>query len=285
VGNWTIMGTAEEREAFWRTHHEAWQRSTLNQREYCEAHGLVLKRPKFKDEPEVPQKLLYRRGGRPSHMTGHMTVPVADAEAQAAVARRGEQAKSRFLAEVGHELRTPLQAMQGLLDLAAERPEELNLCEIRDVFGSLKSVVDDLTELGALGAEAPLNFRATDLAALLGSELALMQDTARKKGLVLGSDLTTLQERFFNVDPDRVRQVVRNLVSNAVKYTEEGGVTVRGSVAEGVGDKAHVALAVEDTGCVCRKFDSTSTHGTHEVSSWPDDRSAQVDPRRSGVAV
>jgi transposase-like protein len=79
VGNWTIMGTAEEREAFWRSHHEAWQRSNLNQREYCEAHGLVLKRfenwrAKFKEEPEVPQKLLYRRGGRPSHMTGHMTV-------------------------------------------------------------------------------------------------------------------------------------------------------------------------------------------------------------------
>ena len=75
------MGTAEEREAFWRSHHEAWQRSNLNQREYCEAHGLVLKRfenwrAKFKEEPEVPRKLLYRRGGRPSHMTGHMTVPM-----------------------------------------------------------------------------------------------------------------------------------------------------------------------------------------------------------------
>ena len=83
MGIWTIMGTAEEREAFWRSHHEAWQRSNLNQREYCEAHGLVLKRfenwrAKFKDEPEVPQKLLYRRGGRPSHMTGHMTVPMTN---------------------------------------------------------------------------------------------------------------------------------------------------------------------------------------------------------------
>jgi transposase-like protein len=78
MGNWTIMGMAEEREAFWRSHHEAWQRRNLNQREYCAAQGLVLKRfenwrAKFRDEPEVPQKLLYRRRGRPSHMTGHMT--------------------------------------------------------------------------------------------------------------------------------------------------------------------------------------------------------------------
>jgi hypothetical protein len=81
MGNWTIMGTAEVRVALWRSLHVAWQRSTLNQREYCEAQGLVLKRfenwrAKFRYEPEVPQKLLYRRRGRPSHMTGHMTVPM-----------------------------------------------------------------------------------------------------------------------------------------------------------------------------------------------------------------
>jgi len=56
-------------EAFWRAHHEAWQRSDLNQREYCERHGIPLKafgnwRARFKAEPEVPaRKLLYRRGG------------------------------------------------------------------------------------------------------------------------------------------------------------------------------------------------------------------------------
>ena len=63
-----------ELEAFWRSHHEAWRRSDLNQREYCEAHGLPLKRfgnwrAKFKQEPEVPQKVLYRRGGGLRHMS------------------------------------------------------------------------------------------------------------------------------------------------------------------------------------------------------------------------
>ena len=73
-------------EAFWRKHHEAWQQSALNQREYCEAHGIPLKafgnwRAKFKAEPqsEMP-RLLYRRGGlshrlshSTSHSLGHMT--------------------------------------------------------------------------------------------------------------------------------------------------------------------------------------------------------------------
>jgi transposase-like protein len=105
MGNWTVMGTAEEREAFWRSHHEAWQRSNLNQREYCEAHGLVLKRfenwrAKFKDEPEVPQKLLYRRGGRPSHMTGHMTVPMTkEGAGSMAVLAAGVAGRRRFSEE------------------------------------------------------------------------------------------------------------------------------------------------------------------------------------------
>ncbi len=173
---------------------------------------------------------------------------LAEAEAQTAMARRGERAKSLFLAEVGHELRTPLQAMQGLLDLAAERPAEINVGEIREVFGSLKSVVDDLTELGALGAEAPLNVRRTDLAALIGSELALVQETARQKGLTLSSDLLALRSLGFDVDPDRIRQVMRNLLSNAIKYTAHGSIDLRASVNEGRDGKAWIALAVEDTG-------------------------------------
>src|SRR5258705_13658273 len=67
-------------EVFWRKHHEAWQQSALNQREYCEAHGIPLKafgnwRAKFKAEPQLPgRKLLYRPRGSshtPSHSVNH----------------------------------------------------------------------------------------------------------------------------------------------------------------------------------------------------------------------
>ena len=81
-----MAGEARSREryseAFWRTHHEAWRQSDLNQREYCEAQGLSLKafgnwRAKFKAEPQPPaRKLLYRRGGLShtlGHSLGHMT--------------------------------------------------------------------------------------------------------------------------------------------------------------------------------------------------------------------
>lgn len=173
---------------------------------------------------------------------------LAEAEAEVAMARRGERAKSRFLAEVGHELRTPLQAMQGMLDLAAERPGEVDLGEMREVFGSLKSVVEDLAELGALGAEAPLRTRPTDLAALLRSELLVLREAARRKGLVLAADLAALDDRTYEIDADRLRQVVRNLLSNAIKYTAEGEVALHARVAEAAPPEARIVLAVEDTG-------------------------------------
>lgn len=72
MSRWSEEGRPE-REAFWRSHLEGWRRSELNQREYCEAHGLALKRfgnwrAKFKHEDEAPRKLLYRRGGPVRHM-------------------------------------------------------------------------------------------------------------------------------------------------------------------------------------------------------------------------
>ncbi len=69
-----------ELESFWRAHLDGWRRSDLNQREYCEAHGLPLKRfgnwrAQFKHEDPAPAgKLLYRRGGKPNHMINHMTM-------------------------------------------------------------------------------------------------------------------------------------------------------------------------------------------------------------------
>ena len=99
-----------ELEAFWRSHHEAWRRSDLNQREYCEAHGLPLKRfgnwrAKFKAEPAVAGKLLYRRGGglRPMskwarHMSKDVGPPTPD-PAKTAAGRRtfSEEEKRRIV--------------------------------------------------------------------------------------------------------------------------------------------------------------------------------------------
>ena len=104
---------AAELESFWRAHLEAWQASDLNQREYCERHGLPLKRfgnwrAKFKDEaPFRPAKVLWRRGGGLSHMISHMTneeIPtqqnyVPSARSGPSRRRFGEQNKKRIVGE------------------------------------------------------------------------------------------------------------------------------------------------------------------------------------------
>ena len=81
-----------ELESFWRAHLDGWRRSDLNQREYCELHGLPLKRfgnwrAKFRHEdPALTGKLLYRRGGKPSHMINHMTKEIPPAPSRGSVA-------------------------------------------------------------------------------------------------------------------------------------------------------------------------------------------------------
>lgn len=100
-----------ELEAFWRSHHEAWRRSDLNQREYCEAHGLPLKRfgnwrARFKQEPEVAGKLLYRRGGglRPMskwarHMSNEVGPPQPDPARTVAGRRSFSEAEKQRIVE------------------------------------------------------------------------------------------------------------------------------------------------------------------------------------------
>jgi len=173
---------------------------------------------------------------------------VAEAELKAAMAHRSERAKSRFLAEVGHELRTPLQGMQGLLDLAAEAPSEISMSELREVFGSLKTVVDDLTDLAALGGGAPLNLKPFDIAALIESESQLAAVAARRKNIALSVDLHP-PSVTVRIDGHRVRQVIRNLLSNAVKYTDRGQIDVRMTCRPDTKNETiGISIFVEDTG-------------------------------------
>jgi signal transduction histidine kinase/DNA-binding response OmpR family regulator len=180
---------------------------------------------------------------------------LAEAESKIAVAVRSERAKSRFLAEVGHELRTPLQGMQGLLDLAAEAPAEVSLNELRDVFGSLKRVVDDLTDLAALGGGAPLNLAAADIVGLVQSELHLASGMAKRKGLQVHSDIPAAA-LLVMIDGARVRQIVRNLLSNAVKYTDRGDIALRLGAEPGVrADTRRLTISVDDSGPGLRESD------------------------------
>jgi signal transduction histidine kinase/ActR/RegA family two-component response regulator len=169
---------------------------------------------------------------------------VAEAESQALVAERNARARSRFLADVAHELRTPLQGMQGLLDLAAAEPDQLDLTSIRDVFSSLKTVVNDLTDFGALSSgDAPLEKRPTPIIDLVRSECDVAASFAREHGATVELTIAPDVPPVVDTDGPRVRQVLRNLLSNAAKYGRGGSISVSLAVAD-----EQLIMTVEDRG-------------------------------------
>ncbi len=168
-------------------------------------------------------------------------------------AEAASEAKSAFLANMSHELRTPLNGVLGMAQaLAGEglAPAQAEKAEIivrsgRHLLGVLNDVLDlSRIEAGRLGLAAePL-----DPGALITDICALFEASAAQKGLSITCDTAGLPAHVA-ADPVRLRQVVSNLVANAVKFTDTGGVQVEARAYEEVGAGWRLEIAVSDTGC------------------------------------
>lgn len=156
-------------------------------------------------------------------------------EAQAA-----GDAKTRFLATMSHELRTPMTGLLGALDLLARTPHsppQLRLIEIARKSGKgLLAVLDDVLDYARINADGlTLRPQSADLRALVDSVVALFEAPAHAKGLALQREVTEAVPRWALADAQRLRQVLLNLVGNAIKFTEAGQVVLRvDRVADGV---------------------------------------------------
>ncbi len=168
-------------------------------------------------------------------------------------AQAASRAKSAFLANLSHELRTPLNAVVGLSDLLVEqtgepRGRELALT-MRQSTLSLLGVVDQVLDLGRIETGAielrPRNF---DARALLRDVHAMFRPEAQRRGLTLRSDVDGAVPPLVTGDADRIRQVLVNLIDNALKFTAAGSVAVTVNVAAR-GDRRHrLRFEVADTG-------------------------------------
>lgn len=169
--------------------------------------------------------------------------------ADRSAAQAADRAKSRFLAQISHELRTPLNAILGLgsAELAAEqqpeRRERLDL--IVSAARNLTVLLDDILDLSAIEqGRTPLRPRPTDPAAEIAAAVALYRPFFSGAGLELIVRIDPSLPRSAPLDAQRLRQCLTNLLSNALKYTRQGGVTVTaGMAAPGV-----LAIEVADTG-------------------------------------
>jgi len=177
-------------------------------------------------------------------------------EAEAAEARRSAEAaakaKSDFLANMSHELRTPLTSILGFGrligrngGLSAEDQRHVDL--IQAAGQSLLTVVNDILDFSKLEAGGlTLDSQPIDVGDLVGSVVAMLSEQARGKSIDLrlhGDDAVIVLG-----DPSRLRQILINLVSNAVKFTDHGAVDVEFRVSAMGGDAVRLTFSVTDTG-------------------------------------
>ncbi|MEM7433746.1 MAG: ATP-binding protein [Myxococcota bacterium] len=169
-----------------------------------------------------------------------------------AAAERASRAKTEFLANTSHEIRNTMSGVGGLGSLLLETeldPKQIKMVSaIRDSTDSLVRVVDDILDFSRLQqGRLELEETAFDLGALADGVAELMEPRAFAKGLELDVELAGLKQTRFVGDGNRLRQVLLNLVGNAVKFTEEGSVSIRAEVVR-PGERPRVRLSVRDTG-------------------------------------
>jgi len=148
-----------------------------------------------------------------------------------AVAREANRAKSTFLATMSHEIRTPLNAVIGLAELLGERPlpeEDLaDVRQIKEAGGLLLGLLDDVLDLSRIESGTsdytPVPVHLEDLLARVTTAL---RQRAQAKGVALELSVDAHVPTGVSLDPNRVRQILVNLVGNAIKFTSEGSVRV-----------------------------------------------------------
>jgi signal transduction histidine kinase len=164
----------------------------------------------------------------------------------AADLQRAEVLRNNLMADVSHELRTPLTVLEGNLRAALDHVYALDEAEIANLYGQTRHLirlVSDLRELAlAENHQLPLERQPTDLNALVADTLQAIEPLAAEKGVRLASQTMPLAD--LTVDPIRIRQVLFNLLSNALRHTPAGGEISVSSAREG----GEVRLAVRDTG-------------------------------------
>jgi PAS domain S-box-containing protein len=195
--------------------------------------------------------------GRPKHYVSQVQDQTEQKAMEAALWRKTAEAqaatvaKSEFLANMSHEIRTPLTAIIGFSGLLAGRDDlseaaHAHVARIAGASEGLLAIVNAVLDFSKLEAgQLTLSPRPTDLDLLMRDTLLMFQLEAEAKSLALAFDAGLGERRFARVDPDRLRQVLINLIGNALKFTEHGEVRL---AADYDAAQGRLSVRVADTG-------------------------------------
>ncbi len=163
-------------------------------------------------------------------------------------------AKSAFIANMSHEIRTPMNAIVGFSELLLSKSGDLtdkqksHLAKITDASDHLLSIINDILELSKIEAgKLQLEHIEFDGSDVLEKVASLFGERLQEKGLVFHIEVPHVPFKFIG-DPIRLSQMLINYLSNAVKFTEKGSITLRARVMEETDQDLLVRLEVEDTG-------------------------------------